>query len=395
MNKRSFSKIIIIVASVCAVVTFWFATTDNKSARVADNPLLKPADKQNVNLDPNRVVQHAKSLSNADINHPESEHYNELHSGAAKFGDDDYIVDCQIEQSSSDNYIKALQANLPLFKHSSSPELQLLYAQSAGMEFVDEPRSKLELLAGFNHNHPKNLLGKVQQLSECMFQNDTQYCDTTFEEQIIALDGNNGATWLQIAAFRFQKSDELGALIALKKIMSSAIYNEYFAEQVQTFTQSMADFSDMELSTRLNFAIGMTTLGGGFQELTSYCRQATALEADTLELCLSIGKTMQKQGKVLISQLIGVALQEIAYRAMGKLEIAEKLKQQRENYRLGGGSELYDKASMLMSFDESLLNHWLEHFKLGGEVVAYDAVVEEAILLSKNEYYEPCNKKSR
>jgi hypothetical protein len=50
------------------------------------------------------------------------------------------------------------------------------------------------------------------------------------------------------------------------------------------------------------------------------------------------------------------------------------------------------KASSLLMADERLLRSWLTNIKHHGEVVAQQLLVEEAILLSKNEHYSPCTR---
>lgn len=84
-------------------------------------------------------------------------------------------------------------------------------------------------------------------------------------------------------------------------------------------------------------------------------------------------------------------MQRLYHEKEGNTEIIKELETKSENFNTGlVYTELGFKSSLLMLFDDELIEQWLNNGLQYGELKAAQMLIDEAIWRSKNPNYTPC-----
>ncbi len=117
-------------------------------------------------------------------------------------------------------------------------------------------------------------------------------CDEIIEDLALGTDKKNGAMWLKKAMLRAKDNDIDGTITALKQVINSNIFNEYYAEHIVLFERALLSFTELTHIDRKKFSQGMASLalGSGYQTIYQFCRERVNSSEHIAKLCIDTGK---------------------------------------------------------------------------------------------------------
>lgn len=271
---------------------------------------------------------------------------------------------------------------------SSDPNKKLLYALFYG-EF--EQNNRMEPLAAFHREFPDNPDVLRHLLGQCERQPTHQACGEALLEQVIKHHGDNGAYWIQIANFYAKQ----GKVDAIPQAIRNGINAPYFDEHYFASIRLFLDATEGELAQPFPVR-AMTAWGYQAAEplyvshVLAYCFTQFKQRTDGTELCVELAETLESRSKIMLNQSIARELMSRARKQKGDSEGARKLKSESEAVYASFPWDDFKLASNLSFFDPALFYDYLDLLENVGEDQARMGLIEEAIALSKNPYYNPC-----
>ncbi len=323
---------------------------------------------------------------NLDTNSPSLEESNN------KKVQSNYIVNCDNHPFSGDDpslikYKASKQSEI--FKADLSYTGRLANALSA--TFTNKETDVEQALYDLRSEFPFRPLLDFHLLSRCVSEEPESYCNEKLIDSLLETNQTNGAVWLRKAAIDLHNQDLKQALVALKQISASPNYNDYWAENIELFDRALLQAEIYNPVIRIVPAIGfaagtsLTPIGSVIQT----CKNLSTSRADIGQLCLDAGKRITDGARSRIEYSYGVSLQRAALDINDDKSFRNTL--EKEYKKTMAGSKLTIDAQKLMLHDSELLDFWLGQLKLFGELKAESALVAEAIRLSSNLKYSPCN----
>ena len=292
---------------------------------------------------------------------------------------------------------------VPIIDYSETQQEQLKEQLAYNMEQNGSFESRLtSLLSGstlsleqqlvqlreLSKEHPENKLASYDFLSFCTTQANS--CDSSEITRSAALDYQNGAVWMLVASYELANSSPERAEAAMLEAAHAPLYNEYWAEHFSIFESAFAQagLNDDQLKLIGTIGYGALIPLPNFKPLVTYCENAGPDEADKLDICLILGRRMMESQSTIVGYLIGLSIQEKVqskYGREGKLpELANLRKEFEILYKQIG------KAMDLFWRNQRRLTDWQNKHKAHGEVEAYRFAVGEAIRLSSDPDFDPC-----
>ncbi len=369
-----------------SVLSGWF--------RLIPSATIQPALKNDLT---NAIAEQISTL------HPEQEKYPDtnLHSELANINQsmhsktdvrkDKYILTCgareidyrQLQQDARAKFSRLMD----YLQNSRQSEDKLAYS-IIDLDVGEEAR--LERLKDFINTHPDNKLANWSLIVECGAKVDN--CDISQENTAIATDPNNGALWLNIAILRAQNRDVEGTINALNHVVDAPLFNEYYGEHISLFEQALLSAGEENNTQTKVTAIGETSAiySGSYTPIVNFCRKNSKNRADIAQLCVNTGMRMVEKGNTYLSNKLGFWFEYLVYQNLGNKAASNEIKQKIYEFEANENNQNRHKAQNLMSHDEILFNFWYNQLKVSGERASFDALIEEAVRLSKFKDYNPC-----
>ncbi len=274
---------------------------------------------------------------------------------------------------------------IPLLEESSSMESQITTALISKSNDINELSKELKKL---KEKYSNNRLLSYDLLSSCT--SPSSQCDRSLIDHGIDQDPNNGAVWLLSALYELNNNNIEQASEDLLKASNSSVYEEYWGEHFSLFEVAFSEAgtgNDLPAQLAVMGYVASTPLPN-FGVLVQYCKDIDSREINILNACLSMGERMSNESATQLSYLIGLSLQESSYKKLQnedqELNISDKRK---EFMNLIG---LSNKASDLVWQSSRRTYDWLQQIKDSGEVSATEYIVDEAIRLSLDPSFDPC-----
>jgi len=292
---------------------------------------------------------------------------------------DDYIVECDpaslIEE---DSYFEIQQQYLKSLSNSTSQDRLLEYVLYAELP---EGESRLDLLLEYNEKFTNNSLALMETVSLCTYSSNNK-CTKSFIDAAIASDKENGAMWLQSVLFFASRGNDEGVINSISELAKTSLFNEKYGERIKLYAQSLAGSNATDFHTNVVSGIGIEAARViGYSHIFGWCKDGLD-EINKASACLNLGRNLEKRSKTSISQLIGIAIQQLIHKAESDTELYQLLEKEREKLSKPMMNKQFYKASSLMSHDEKLLRNWLNNMDSIGEVESAKVLIEEAISLS-------------
>ena len=274
----------------------------------------------------------------------------------------------QDEEEDAFNKLKAsLSARLSV---SSSAEHLLLIAM-----LEDDPVSSAALLERAISRSPSDPFLIWHAVRICSEAGESAPCPLrTWEQLLIAVDGENSESWIRIAANRYAERDYEPALDALRRAAAAAESRDYWTESVEVIERSLAAGSDYAFPERAGMAFGLAAAGlPRYGDYVKMCRAQSARSVDWAHACLAYGERLANRGKTDMNQSIARTMQRLALEAMGEAEKAAAVEQK----YLARGQENsayfkndYETVERLTISSPTLFSAYLAKVRSEGETAA-------------------------
>ena len=196
--------------------------------------------------------------------------------------------------------------------------------------------------------------------------------------------------WLQSAVLEARNENVAGVISALEQVVAAQEYNSYWAESIEVFDKALQSIGIENAQRQTVASIGYSAAVAiaPVHKLFQLCRAQAQARADLAQVCIDAGKRMAFDSKTLLNQSIGYGLQEAVYKALGDTDNETRIsKLSSDNLTM---PNYFIEASELMMHDSNLHRYWFEQLKLFGEKEAFRLSTEEAIRLSSDPDYDPC-----
>lgn len=314
-----------------------------------------------------------------------------------------FIISCQPLQESQDvldeldeiseDYesflAKAEQLSKP-FKNNTDTASRLALAFLTN---VSDSKDRVGILSSVLELEPNNQLANWDLLNLCSQDsfNDMKECSGRTFENAKEVHHQNGAAWIFALETANDHSNTDAIVEALEQVIAAPTFNDYYGEYMSLARQVFTDSNNGKLSQEqtevLSFIAieSIPTLNG----IIEFCKEKAINNDHLSNLCLEAGKRMTFSSKTALLQMIGFGLQKYALKNLGNQLAVEKIEFEMEQSRYFR-SDLWKKASALLEYDSELYDRWLQNLIDRGEMAAGKILIQEAIELSKDEFYQPC-----
>jgi hypothetical protein len=125
-------------------------------------------------------------------------------------------------------------------------------------------------------------------------------------------------------------------------------------------------------------------------KLNKFCRRYSRQRADIAESCLQLGEQVERRSETYLNSLFGLSLQKAVYESLDREADIAEVNHRRKQLKYRWENPQAERASQLMLYDNYLMQEWYQQFRLHGEHLANQFLLEEALRLSKNPAYDPC-----
>ncbi len=311
-----------------------------------------------------------------------------------------YIITCEFIDESEDalDNLDEMSDEFDKYLESTSSLSSQLAANTdvnsqlvlAFMVDISTPDKRVELLKNILDKDPSNKLANWDLLNTCSSPIQTK-CTESMLENAKEIHHQNAAMWLSMVNTAQQRSDTSLTEEGLKHLIAEPSFNDYYSEYLITADKAFRAAENGKLTDEQSLAIFHIAVQSipPFVGILEFCRKNTLNKDHLSNLCLEAGKRMSFSSNTAISRMIGYAIQKDALTNLGNEVELESLKIKRDKAAYYD-SILWKKASSLIKYDPELYERWFRNLVELGENEAAKLLIEEAIELSKDVYYQPC-----
>ncbi|MEM6809567.1 MAG: hypothetical protein AAF574_10045 [Pseudomonadota bacterium] len=201
-----------------------------------------------------------------------------------------------------------------------------------------------------------------------------------WERQLIAVDGENSESWIQIAANRYAEGDVDSALMALRRASTAAESRAYWPETVEMIERGLAASSDFTFPERANMAFGFAAaIPSSYYDHYVMCKDQSQKDSEWAYACLAYGELVEARGKEEMSVSHARSMQWVALDASGEKKRAEELRRRieaRSRARLESYSERMPVDRLIVS-SPAVFSAYLAAVKAEGGASAMRAMSDE------------------
>jgi len=258
----------------------------------------------------------------------------------------------------------------------------------------DDPERQRRNFAAALRTDADNALILWNALHHCSSRRDpaAAFCGgDSLRERALAVDGDNGAVWLRIAAYRSADGDVEGSLDALQRATSAPGFDNYWFEHIQLFDRALAAAGERDEAQRLLHAIGMAAaiVGDEFM-IAGICPDMSESRVDWRYACLRAAERIERDSGTMMGRLVGIALQETLYELDGD-EDARAAAAERESALKQAIDERVTPDALTVFYRDARVQHdYLDVGEADGEFAALEFVRSEAERLAALPGYDPC-----
>ncbi|WP_116364299.1 hypothetical protein [Parahaliea mediterranea] len=205
--------------------------------------------------------------------------------------------------------------------------------------------------------------------------------DGALAQRLAAVDGSNSETWAYIASSRFAAGEHAAALDAMRYAASAAQTRDYWTETIEMIERGLAASTDLAFAERAGMALGLAAAHlPDYSGTVRMCREQSAASVEWAYTCLRYGQLVEAQGKTAMGSAIARVIQGFAYEALGEVERARALAQQREAHKQAQLDAVKDHRPavdrVLMS-NPRFFYAYLDGVRAEGEAVALQRITTE------------------
>ncbi len=221
---------------------------------------------------------------------------------------------------------------------------------------------------------PNSLLVNYHLLSHCVQNPASGMCGLPFIDTLLALDGHNLATLLNVAVYYANLGDHSQARYYLALAAKGTVQQDYVLRHLLAIDASFGRHHLTRDFTALAeyFRVAVASSIPDYRQLVQFC-DASLADLQTERLCANLGQRLQEQSKSALDQLVGGAI-KLRYGRLGKAELALHTWQQQarsgQDLQVLEGLEdvFQDNGQVILS--DTAWQHYLRQYQTQGEVAA-------------------------
>ncbi len=202
-----------------------------------------------------------------------------------------------------------------------------------------------------------------------------------WEQRLLEIGGQNSASWVRVAANRYQADDFDSALDALRYAATSAETRAYWTETVEMIERGFAAASDYAFPFRASMAFGIAaSMLPDYSDYVRMCRKQSAKSVEWAYACLAYGELVENQSKNRMGVSIARAIQKLALEALGdvdKLAAVEKRQQAFQQKMLDSVGDDHAMTERVLVSSPAMFSAYLAAARTHGESAARAHLVEE------------------
>ncbi|MEM9317138.1 MAG: hypothetical protein AAGA95_21220 [Pseudomonadota bacterium] len=283
----------------------------------------------------------------------------------------------QLDAKERDEYFTALtQAVSERLSESTSAE----HLHVAAL-LTDDPERRFTLMDRAIAIDPTDPILVWRAVQMCSGREAPARCESRdWERQLIAVDGENSESWIQIAANRYTEGDYDSALMALRRASTAAESRAYWPETVEMIERGLAASSDSPFPDRAKMAFGFAAvLLPSYYDQFTMCKDQSQKDSEWAYACLAYGELMEARAREEMSVSLARSIQRVALEASGEKKRAEEMMRRievRNRARLESYSERAPVDRLIVS-SPSVFSAYLAAVKAEGEESAMRAMSAE------------------
>ena len=190
--------------------------------------------------------------------------------------------------------------------------------------------NRIDELADLIAQYPDNRLANLHFLNACAESAGHPACNENTVVQANTVNGDNAVSWSLLAVYRAELEDDFGVDRAMARAANAPEFDDYFGTQLRIMRDAMPDGSDYQkIGLALNLMGRVRLTFNNSYQISNLCNNDDPLHIGLFQSCLNFGERMQLGSQAQIMTLIGGAIKQVAYRAMGNVEEASTLAEAR------------------------------------------------------------------
>jgi hypothetical protein len=284
-------------------------------------------------------------------------------------------------QTQSTNYFKSLSS-------SDLPDDQLAHVFFS--DLGDDASKISQLLALQRLQHP--LIG-LELIRLCTVNNANSSCSDALIEQITQIHKDDSQMWLQAVHFYAKKEfAEKGAqnakiVNAIEQSTQGNYASAYFYEHVNLYTQSLENSEIGNYTINAVSAVGIYAAKIlPYQPVTDWCKSAISTNnAKHTQACLTLGRQWEQYSPDSIDKMIGLAVQQLVYKAENNVELAQLIEDKKQAYGDYDGRD----ADIIFQ-NERLLRAYINGYQVLGEHGSLMSLEDEVNDFKQTQQYKQC-----
>jgi len=366
----------------CGVFFKWYAAKENNQSENHNSPTLLTAQgnenaglvvKQRTVANDIKPIQAEKTQNDVTISECES-----------PANPDDLLSDKYFDEKIID-LTNNTEKLINILEQSIDVDSLIAHALITGSNDIGTLTEKFKVL---NNDYPNNLLVSYDLLSSCTTAESA--CERSIIDEGITLDSQNGAVWLLSSLYELNNNNIELATTSLLEAANAPVYEEYWGEHFSVFESALSQAgagNDLPVQIAAMGYVASAPLPN-FNVLVNFCKNTHLNRGDILEACLSMGRQLVNSKSTMLSHFIGFSLQEAVYKKQNnETQISQVSTVRKELLKTIGLSE---KANNLAWQSSQRTYDWIQQIKTMGELAATEYIVDEAIKLSADPNFDPC-----
>lgn len=179
----------------------------------------------------------------------------------------------------------------------------------------------------------------------------------TQEQDLLDIDRQNAASWVLVATLRHRRGDVAGALMAMQGAASAPTSTYYWPETIGLIERALASQSPMHFFDRFNNAFGSAAAAAlpQLSHLSRMCREGAVTNRAWGEACHAVGVLQGTKNETMLARSFSYALREEALRAMGDVERAAAVAEERERETARSKERLSDTRIAMSTLQSTLI----------------------------------------
>jgi len=240
---------------------------------------------------------------------------------------------------------------------------------------------------------PSNDLLLWNAVSLCAQQSDQSRCEEAqVPELATAKLQGNANFWLRLAGIRAAAGDDDGALEALERAVEAPDFKDYYIDHVELFARGIASYINSPYYERIFYSLGLAAAMWSHEiDMISACTTHSPTSTRWMNACVDAGETMEAHGKSLMTEALGIGLQQRMHEISGNAELEEAAAIRRQALKDTLESHANSKEIAVLSQDDAVLASYIDEWTTGGERQALAFLKQETKRVLSIPGYDPCD----